>query len=260
MSGPSSDSTSASAVTCPFCHSVVRADSGVCGICGHQLRPDVLQGGPLLAGKEEANRERRRRRIILAILVLAIVIGGVSGYFAYDRLWLNNPVWNAAVEPSFASRAVDNLSPICLSSGSVVNLPTNSTYWIVLGLRNRSGYDIETKWTLTSYDESVGYSHSRVQVFHLAGNGDAYPTFWNMNNATDIARLRSDDFLRINLGLSLSAAFNVTGVHGVYHFTRIGGTKGLGPSTGYLLDKIVGGQPGMILGPPPCPDSVLPST
>lgn len=196
--------------------------------------------------------------------MIVVILGGITGYLAYDRLWANNPVWNSALEPSLASSAVDAVSPICSTDGQLGTPPSNLTLWFVLGLRNGSGYDMDTRWNFTFYDKVANYYHSSSQRFHLAGNGDAYPKFWTFNNATELAKWTSDNDLRDNLGATFRAVFNVTGVHGVYHFTRTGGVLGLNAPTGYLASTAVGDRPGGILAAPSCPASTitpgLPST
>jgi hypothetical protein len=197
-----------------------------------------------------------RKNVKLAIILIAIVAGSIGGYIAYDRMWANNPVWNASIDKPFASNAVDNLSPICIKTGANNTDPNNPTFWTVLGIRNRSGYPMDTRWTLAFNDPAVNVFVGSTQTFHLAGSGDGYPKFqWSLN-ATQVAAQRSDPDPVHNLIISLDRTFNVTGYHGSYHFTRHDQATEAGIHPGFL-GATIGGNVGKILGPPPCPDSVV---
>jgi hypothetical protein len=196
----------------------------------------------------------RKRKLLLAIVFIAIISGGTGGYVAYDKLWANNPVWNAALDQPFASRAVDSLSIICVKSGNDNHVyePNNATAWFVLGIRNRSGYPMQTKWTVDFNFTTVETDLSSSQTFGLLGNGDAYPKFTFTANSTQLVKIRSDSSPTQDPVFSIIRVFNVTGYHASYHITRYDSATPIGPHTGFL-GVTIGGDVGKILGPPPCP-------
>ncbi len=223
----------------------------MCPICGSVIREAALPQSPEVPLEEEGRG--RKGRILLAIVLVTLASGSIGGYYVYDRFWANNPVANAATEPGSASKAVDSLTLICWTTGPADRTdPSMVTGWFMLGVRNRSGYPMDTKWMFSSYYPSANVSLTSSQSFHLAGIGDAYPKFPVRISSVQIGRLNSVPYPNDALVVSVGRTFNVTGIHGIYHLTRYDTGSGSNRGTG-ILAVVIGGDVGKVLGPPPCP-------
>ncbi len=188
-------------------------------------------------------------------MLIALASGSVAGYHAYDRFWVNNPVLNPAAEPGSASRAVDSLTLICATTGPVDRTdPSRVTGWLMLGVRNRSGYPMDTNWTLSTYYPSASVLLTSSQAFHLAGKGDAYPKFPLTITSAQIDKLRTSPYDGGDAVTYKTRTFNVTGIHGTYRFTKYETATATDRNRGNgILVAPIGGDVGKVLGPPPCP-------
>jgi hypothetical protein len=213
-------------VACPRCYTLVPIGTRYCPQCGNPIPPSLAWPG--VFAPPPAPRGRNTAAIVVAVVLIAVLVVGVSGYLIYNQE--QQQVLQAAKnnESNAASQAINELQFTCFSN-STDNSHLQYTQGIgysgyliqydTWGIMNPTTFSMDVGWTLT-YDVPSAYLiYSNSQSFYEAAHGGtAYPRFAFTITATQLNNIPSTaDFNEFTV--SVEGSYVVMGTYGTYNLT-----------------------------------------
>lgn len=214
---PSTLSIPQSQIPCSHCGTVVPMGTAYCPQCGFAIPPPTpLPTAPVPA----APPARNITRIIIAVVLVAVLAGGVGGYLLYQ----NNRQQLRTNEANAANQAVNQFQFACFTNitdrstlyGTSKPYRGYVTLYETFGIYNPSKLKINATWTINIDYPSAGWALSNSQSFYLAPLSSAKPTFAFVVTSTEINDTPpSANFAQFTV--TLSGSYTITGAYGTYN-------------------------------------------
>ena len=201
--------------------------------------------GSQLAGYRLSDPEvkhRSEKKLAIAIVLVALAVSGVVGYFVYDNIVKANQAAIQAVaaanEKSAASSAVDNMTITCASNAyDYSGLPYRASFTSTFGVDNPSKYPMNTTWIFSINYRNAGVFLTSAQTFHVSAHSVAYPKWRFTITSSQITALDRDSTKAFRM--VVDRTFTVQGSFGNYPLSRhdtydsaTGASTGTGGSLG----------------------------
>lgn len=167
-------------------------------------------------------QHRSQRNLAIAIVLIALAISGLGGFFIYNYVMSNRNTVQAvaaASEKAAASSAVDSMTITCASNSYDTSgyLGTYS-FTTTFGVNNPSSYPMDTTWTFSLNYPNAGVVLSSAQTFTAAPHSTAYPKFKFTLTSSQATAISNDSTKAFKL--SIDRTFNVQGSYGTYNVVR----------------------------------------
>ena len=167
-------------------------------------------------------KHRSQRNLAIAIVLIALAISGVGGFFIYNYVMSNRNAIQAvaaANEKSAASSAVDGITLTCTSFAVDSSNPGyGASFSFTFGVSNPSKYPMDSTWTLRIDYTGAGVILSSSQTFPIAAQGVAYPK-WHFTITQSQAQALASASDKSFTG-SFDRSYTVHGTYGTYDLTR----------------------------------------